>query len=82
MPTWTSSVADIEAISVCGRPAASPHLGVRGAGTFNADGFDSPYPRYAGGQPPKFMLPKRLDIRTIAEFKPTERFDRSWVSVG
>ena len=26
---------------------------------FNADGFDSLYPRYAGGRPPTFTLPQR-----------------------
>ena len=26
---------------------------------FNDDGFDSLYPKYAGGRPPKFTLPQR-----------------------
>ena len=33
---------------------------------FNADGFDSLYPRYAGGRPPTFTLPQRQAIKKIA----------------
>ena len=33
---------------------------------FNADGFDSLYPRYAGGRPPTFTLPQRQQIKKIA----------------
>ena len=31
---------------------------------FNADGFDSPYPKYAGGRPATFTLPQRQKIKT------------------
>ncbi len=31
---------------------------------FNADGFDSLYPRYAGGRPPKFPRPQRQQIKS------------------
>ncbi len=39
---------------------------------FNADGFDSLYPRYAGGRPPKFTLPQRQQIKTIALSRPAD----------
>ena len=39
---------------------------------FNADGFDSLYPRYRGGHPPKFTLPQRREIKKIAKTKPAE----------
>jgi hypothetical protein len=39
---------------------------------FNADGFSSLYPRYAGGRPPKFTLPQR-------DHRPGERsLTRHW----
>ncbi len=37
---------------------------------FNADGFDSLKPRYAGGRPPKFELAQRAEIRKIALGRP------------
>ncbi|CCG04843.1 IS630 family transposase [Blastococcus saxobsidens] len=37
---------------------------------FNADGFDSLYPRYAGGRPPKFDLKQRAEIKKIALSHP------------
>lgn len=33
---------------------------------FNEDGFDSLYPKYAGGRPPTFTLPQRQAIKKIA----------------
>ena len=39
---------------------------------FNADGFDSLQPRYAGGRPPKFTLPQRQEIKKIALARPTD----------
>src|SRR5215203_4475602 len=39
---------------------------------FNTDGFDSLYPRYAGGRPPKFTLPQRQQIKRIALSRPTD----------
>jgi transposase len=41
-------------------------------GNFNADGFDSLYPRYKGGRPPKFTLLQRREIKKIAKSKPAE----------
>jgi transposase len=39
---------------------------------FNRDGFDSLYPRYAGGRPPTFTLPQRQQIKRIALSRPTD----------
>ncbi len=39
---------------------------------FNADGFDSLKPRYAGGRPPKFTLPQRQEIKKAALSRPTD----------
>ena len=39
---------------------------------FNADGFGSLYPRYAGGRPPAFTLAERREIKKIAKSKPAE----------
>jgi len=39
---------------------------------FNADGFDSLAPRYAGGRPPKFTLPERRAIKKIALSRPED----------
>src|ERR1700687_2722422 len=39
---------------------------------FNADGFDSLYPRYAGGRPPVFTLAQRREIKKIAKSRPAE----------
>jgi transposase len=39
---------------------------------FTADGFDSLYPRYAGGRPPKFDLKQRAKIKQIALSRPQD----------
>jgi transposase len=39
---------------------------------FNADGFDSLKPKYAGGRPPKFTLPQRQEIKKAALSRPTD----------
>jgi transposase len=39
---------------------------------FNADGFGSMYPRYKGGHPPKFTLPRRREIKKTAKSRPAE----------
>jgi transposase len=39
---------------------------------FNADGFDSLYPKYRGGRPPTFTLPQRREMKKIAKSKPVE----------
>ena len=39
---------------------------------FNDDGFDSLYPRYAGGRPPTFTLPQRREIKKVALSRPQD----------
>src|SRR5262249_20158753 len=39
---------------------------------FNADGFDSLYPRYRGGHPPKFTLGQRREIKKVAKSRPVD----------
>jgi transposase len=39
---------------------------------FNADGFDSLYPRYKGGRAPKFTLGQRREIKKIAKSRPVD----------
>jgi transposase len=39
---------------------------------FNADGFDSLKPRYAGGRPPKFSLAQRQQIKQTALGRPAD----------
>ena len=39
---------------------------------FNDDGFDSLYPKYAGGRPPTFTLPQRREIKKIALSRPMD----------
>jgi transposase len=39
---------------------------------FNADGFDSLVPKYAGGRPPTFTLPQRQQIKKIALARPAD----------
>src|SRR3954454_17103094 len=39
---------------------------------FNADGFDSLRPKYAGGRPPKFDVAQRAQIKRIALGRPAD----------
>src|SRR3954464_2157261 len=39
---------------------------------FDADGFDSLRPKYAGGRPPKFDLRQRAEIKKIALSRPVD----------
>ncbi len=39
---------------------------------FNADGFDSLKPKYAGGRPPKFDADQRATIKKIALARPAD----------
>jgi len=39
---------------------------------FNADGFDSLRPKYAGGRPPKFTAEQRAEIKRIALARPAD----------
>ena len=39
---------------------------------FNQDGFDSLYPRYRGGRPPRITLPQRRQIKRLALSRPQD----------
>ena len=39
---------------------------------FNADGFESLKPKYAGGRPPKFDLKQRAEIKKAALSRPVD----------
>ncbi|MDQ0934964.1 transposase [Streptomyces turgidiscabies] len=39
---------------------------------FNADGFETLYPKYKGGRPKTFTLPERREIKKIAKSRPVE----------
>jgi len=39
---------------------------------FNSDGFESLYPRYAGGRPPTFTLPQRQEVKKVALSRPAD----------
>src|SRR5215210_5170711 len=39
---------------------------------FNADGFDSLRPKYAGGRPPKFTAEQRAEIKRMALARPAD----------
>ena len=39
---------------------------------FNLDGFDTLYPRYAGGRPPTFALAQRRQIKQVALSRPVD----------
>lgn len=39
---------------------------------FNADGFDSLTPKYAGGRPPKFTVAQRAEIKKVALARPVD----------
>jgi transposase len=39
---------------------------------FNEDGFDSLYPRYGGGRPPRITLPQRREIKRLALSRPQD----------
>lgn len=40
---------------------------------FNTDGFDSLYPRYAGGRPPTFSPEQRAAIKQVALARPADQ---------
>lgn len=49
---------------------------------FNADGFDSLYPKYKGGRPRTFTLPERREIKKIAKSKPAEHGLPFWAAAN
>jgi transposase len=67
---WSAQAMDVPAIA---RIAFTSEDRVREViHNFNADGFDSLAPKYAGGRPAKFTLPERREIKKIALSHPTD----------
>lgn len=65
---WSAQRMDVPAIA---RIAFTSEDRVREViHNFNADGFDSLVPKYAGGRPPTFTLPQRRAIKKIALSRP------------
>jgi transposase len=67
---WSAQAMDVPAIA---KIAFTSEDRVREViHNFNADGFDSLAPKYAGGRPPKFTLPQRQRIKKVALSRPTD----------
>src|SRR3954467_4365364 len=67
---WSAQQMDVPAIA---KIAFTSEDRVRAViHNFNDDGFDSLYPRYAGGRPPTFTLPQRQQIKKIALSRPSD----------
>ncbi len=67
---WSAQAMDVPAIA---KIAFTSEDRVREViHNFNADGFDSLAPRYAGGRPPKFTLPERQAIKKVALSRPVD----------
>lgn len=67
---WSAQAMDVPAIA---RIAFTSEDRVREViHNFNADGFDSLAPKYAGGRPPKFTLPERQQIKKVALSRPVD----------
>jgi len=67
---WSAQAMDVPAIA---RIAFTSEDRVREViHNFNADGFDSLTPKYAGGRPAKFTLPERQAIKKIALSRPVD----------
>jgi len=67
---WSAQAMDVPAIA---KIAFTSEDRVREViHNFNADGFDSLAPKYAGGRPPKFSLPERQEIKKIALSRPQD----------
>jgi transposase len=67
---WSAQAMDVPAIA---KIAFTSEDRVREViHNFNADGFDSLAPKYAGGRPPKFTLPERQEIKKVALSRPVD----------
>ncbi|MEO5842885.1 MAG: IS630 family transposase [Acidimicrobiales bacterium] len=67
---WSAQRMDVPAIA---RIAFTSEDRVREViHNFNADGFDSLAPKYAGGRPPTFTLPQRRAIKKVALSRPVD----------
>jgi transposase len=67
---WSAQAMDVPAIA---KIAFTSEDRVREViHNFNADGFDSLAPKYAGGRPPKFTLPERQQVKKVALSRPVD----------
>ena len=67
---WSAQAMDVPAIA---KIAFTSEDRVREViHNFNADGFESLNPKYAGGRPAKFTLPERQQIKKIALSRPQD----------
>ena len=67
---WSAQAMDVPAIA---KIAFTSEDRVREViHNFNADGFESLTPKYAGGRPPKFTLPERQAIKKVALSRPVD----------
>jgi len=67
---WSAQRMDVPAIA---RIAFTSEDRIRAViHNFNADGFESLAPKYAGGRPPTFTLPQRREIKKIALARPMD----------
>ena len=67
---WSAQQMDVPQIAALGFTSEDRAREV--IHNFNADGFDSLYPKYAGGRPPKFDAEQRREIKQIALGRPTD----------
>src|SRR5687768_7494855 len=66
------SVPGMDVVGIAKVTFTSPDRVREVINNFNADGFGSLYPKYAGGRPPTFTLPQREQIKRIALYRPTD----------
>lgn len=66
------SVQGMDVVGIAKVTFTSPDRVREVINNFNKDGFDSLYPRYAGGRPPTFTLPQRQQIKRIALSRPAD----------
>lgn len=67
------SVQGMDVVGIARVTFTSPDRVREVINNFNKDGFDSLYPRYAGGRPPTFTLPQRQQIKRIALSRPADQ---------
>lgn len=66
------SVQGMDVATIAKVTFTSPDRAREVINNFNADGFDSLYPKYSGGRPPTFSLAQRQQIKKIALSRPAD----------
>jgi transposase len=66
------SVQGMDVVQIAKVTFTSPDRVREVINNFNDDGFESLYPKYAGGRPPTFTLPQRQEIKRVALSRPTD----------